>query len=65
MLGHGAKTGRTSTGVPMDQQGELEADGEANDNASTRLCDAASRGDRDKLIYLTNGLGLDVDLGDD
>ena len=49
----------------MDQQGELEADGEANDNASTRLCDAASRGDRDKLIYLTNGLGLDVDLGDD
>ena len=27
-------------------------------------CDAASRGDRDKLFYLVHGLGLDVDLGD-
>lgn len=64
LLGHGAKTGRTSSGMRVEQQGELETDGETNDNASTRLCDAASRGDRDKLMYLANGLGLDVDLGD-
>ena len=35
-----------------------------SDHASMRLCDAASRGDQEKLLYLVNGLGLDVDLGD-
>ena len=62
LMGHGARSGQTSSAAAVADRGLPESG--ASDHASMRLCDAASRGDRDKLLYLVNGLGLDVDLGD-
>jgi ankyrin repeat protein len=47
----GAKAGKTATTTGIE-------------NASTELCDAASKGDMERLKQLVTVLGVDVNVGD-